>query len=222
MFALPRWYCPAGIARPTHLSVLATPVGCVPGVGPDVADAGPGGGMMYGGVFTPGESGWVKTEAGWYVNMVGVMPQVLARMDRNPRITRWTMVQGVTREHVLMVPVLLGPVFPDDAPTDGSELVAPIAYVSALDQVLTQKGWSDPTELAALQEQLRRVAITIGTEHCLDDPGLVSLAIELLMLGHQNVTRHEMIAGGWFSELVLLRVLVAAAGIPMTAGAARG
>jgi hypothetical protein len=216
---LPRWYCPIGCERPGHLSPLAVPAACVAGVGPDVAAGGDGGGTVFGGTFVLGESGWVQTEAGWYVNLTGVLPQSLARLDRNPRITRWTLIQGTQRDHALIVPVLLEPV---TAPsTDGEPAdPTPVAYVSALDQVLTTKGWSDPDDLAQLQERLRRVALSVGTSMQMDDPALIELAVALIQLGHQNITRHEVLAGAWLSHLVLLRLLIAAAAIPQ--GHARG
>lgn len=209
MYALPRWYCPAGTDRPAHLPALIMPQQLVAGAGPDVSDGGKGGGTVYGGGWTKGEPGWIKTAAGFWVNLDGVAPQTLVRAQRHRQVKHWKLIHGVEPETWWAVPQLLSTM-------DDEETGQVIAYVSDLDQVLGPNGWTDPHDLAELQERLRLVAITVGTtqQGSERDDELVDLVLDLLTLGHQGISRHEVIAKGWLSFGFMLRVLIAAAGIP--------
>ena len=73
MNSLPRWYVPKGLAKPAHIR-LTDGQTLHDDQGPD----GLGGGTMYGGSFTPGEAGWLKTPGGWWINLRDVAPQTLA------------------------------------------------------------------------------------------------------------------------------------------------
>lgn len=204
-----RYYCPPGIARPEHRDDLVGGAGLVLGAGPDVEGGGPGGGTVYGGVYEAREPGWVLTAAGWWVHLGDVVPQHLARLDVHPRITRWTIVDGAHAQHRWRVPVLLTPNEKDPGAVDAS-------YGSALERVLAASGWADPADLAALQARLldQVYGLARGADLRAELDNITDLVVKLFELGHR-VTRHELVVGGWLTERVLVRTLIAAADVPL-------
>ncbi len=214
------------MARPAHRDdIVGGGAELLNGIGPDAIPPhqGQGGGTVYGGLFTPGEPGWVKTEAGWWVNLGSALPQHLQRIHVHPRITRWTIVHGAQPEHRWRVPVLLT-VEPSEDPE-----AAP-TWVSALERVYRgADGWVEPADLVALQDQLHEVAKGVALRSSLDEEwaAITDLGIRLLGLGHR-ITEHELaasakatVSGAWLSERLLLRVMVAASdqAVPAEAGA---
>lgn len=206
----PRWYCPVGVERPAHVPYPGG-IALLPGVGPDVAADGEGGGTIYGGPFEPGEPGWTVTDAGWWVNLDGVAPQQLVRLETHPRILRWATVQGEHPDHWWRVPVLLTPQGQD---AEG----APLLFVSAVERVFRgADGWQPPSDLVELQHQLLAVAMDqgVGNRDADEMAVLADLVAVILGLGH-TVSLHELIVKGWLTERVLLRVLIAAGDLPGT------
>lgn len=213
-----RYYCPPGVPKPAHRDDLP-PGGAelLPGKGPDVAagDGGAGGGTVYGGSYSQGEPGWVKTAAGWWVHLGTTLPQQLMRAAPNPRVVRWVIVPGAQPEHRWRVPVLL-------SQQGGEDGTAPL-YVSALEREWRgdAAGWQVPTELVAMQEQLNEVAhdMATGVDLASQWQEITDLTLSLLAAGH-TATRHEIAAGHWLSELFMLRVLAGACGIESLDGGA--
>lgn len=207
MNVYPRWYVPEGIARPAHVRL---PLGarCAPGVGPDVAGGGAGGGQMIGGTFLPGESGWHKAADGWWVNIGDANPQALVRLDRHPRVLRWEAVPGIRADHWWMVPVLLTP----ELDQEGRSVI----YVTALDQSWRGDRWADPHDLVELQRRLLNACLAMAPEKLSEQAlnELAHLVTDLLKM-HHDVTADEMIAGGWLTLNVMLRILTTAADVPL-------
>lgn len=200
-----RYYCPPGVDRPAHRADLVGGVSLVAGAGPDVASGGPGGGMVIGGLYEPAEGGWSQTAAGWWLHMGDTVPQHLARAEGHPRIVRWTTVDGAQADHRWRVPVLVAPSETDDG-----------TYVSTLERALGAAGWQAPADLAPIQARLldQVHGLARGGDFAVELERVTDLVIELLTLGH-HVSRHELIAAGWLTERVLLRVLIAAAAVPL-------
>lgn len=200
MSNLPRWYVPKDGERPPHVPIIMAQR-LVDQVGPDPV----GGGTVYGGPYTVGEPGWAKA-GDWWINLRDVEPQTLAKLNTHPRVLRWTPVAGSMTGHWWNVPVLLTPT------TDGDG--KPVLYRSALDQHWNGEEWTDPTDLVGLQERLREVALNVAGGQVSDDRALVGLVSDLLMLGHLIHPR-ELAASGWLTRSLLLRVLIAAADVPL-------
>ncbi len=200
-----RYYCPPGVAAPAHRPEIGGGGKVDDGHGPDVAAGGPGGGLVYGGIYADQDTGWVRTDAGWWVNLGTTMPQHLWRPNTNPRIVRWAVIEGAQPEHRWRVPVLLTP-----EPSTGDD--APRAYVSALERVWRGgAGWVDEPELADLADQVHAVCHGVSLNGLTGEwPAITELALRLYQEG-ARVTRHEIAAGGWLSERMLLRTLIAAA-----------
>jgi hypothetical protein len=210
---LPRYYCPPGVARPAHLPRSYPRVDIVEGKGPDVAEGGDGGGVCWGGPLVHEEPGWKLTAAGWWLHPGECQPQHLVRMDASPRVRRWTTIDGVQAGEHWRVPLLIeqdqGSVGPDGKPT---------MFCSALDRVWDGAGWTAPADLVALQERLLTLAAAaagVGRE-ALGREDVVRLVFEILALGH-HVDPSLIGARGWLSEALVLRVLLAAAGLTPTA-----
>lgn len=208
MYALPRWYIPTGVNCPDHIpaNLRTLTAQLFDGVGPDAIDGKHGGGIVIGGEYQRGEIGWTKTQGGWWINFHQVAPQIIGRIKTHPRVIRWASIPGTHDGHWWQVPVLLCP-FKDD---DGN----PIAYQSALDQHWNGTTWVDAVELEPLQERLRQVAINVGNGQVKTDSDLCALVSDILLLGH-NLHSHDLAASGWLTKAVLLRVLIAAADVPM-------
>lgn len=200
MNSLPRWYVPKGQARPRHIPVTDG-VTLEVGHGPDQ-----GGGTLIGGSWNPPETGWLKTDGGWWIHLRDVCPQTLARLDNDPRIVRWALVAGSVQGHYWRVPVLLTP--------ELNEKGDAVLYRSALDQQWVDGQWTDAGPLAALQQRLKAVALDVGANGARTDGELVALVGDLLALGH-DLHPHELNKSGWLTMVVLLRVLIAAADVPL-------
>lgn len=200
MSNLPRWYVPAGADASAHFARFPCSR-LLDGVGPDEA----GGGLVYGGSFVVGESGWQKTTGGWWVNFSGVLPQNIMRMDLSPRVREWAPVLGHDFNHWWSLPVLLRPVCGEDG--------APRYFVSALDRIWSNDGWADPVDLAALQNRIRNVAQNVCGEN-IDEKQLIDLVCDLIKMGH-NIESCELVASGFISFDFALRVIVACASIPI-------
>ncbi len=194
----------AVIARPTVCPQSAAPAGCVRNIGPDVADGGPGGGTVWGGIYRPGT--WRKAASGYYVLMEGHQPQHVARLQVHPRITRWLAVPGADPEHYWRVPVLLAPL--RKSPTGGQ------VYVSALDRVFNGTTYAAPADLNAIQQRLFCLAEGVPLADTADkrDGACCALAIDLLQLGQEGDAEFFGLMG-WITEQVVQRVLIAACGV---------
>jgi hypothetical protein len=211
-----RFYCPPGVSLPEHRADLRGRGAIVIGPGPSADPNAPIGGAVYGGVYEDHELGWHPTPAGWWLHLGQAIPQLLRRVATHPRIVTWSEVLGAYPEHRWRVPVLLR-----QQPTDDDQ---PPVFDSALERVWRGgRDWAEPEELTALQDRLLAVAQGIATAGSLDaqDDELTAVVIALLELGHR-ISEHELIAGGWLTDLVRVRVLLAAtgAGIIAEAGAA--
>lgn len=189
-----RYYVPEGVEAPTHI--------LYPGFLHDTVGPEGGGGRIYGGEWSPEDTGWTKTAAGWWINPGNATPAALARLETHPRIVRWEPVVGVAPEHIWRVPVLVQP--QREEPVD--------LFVSALDRVLTTAGFDAPADLADLQRELLNMALGAAQRQSFDaeEEALIDLTARILALGH-HISRHEL-ALGWLSELMMLRVLFAAIG----------
>jgi hypothetical protein len=201
-----RYYCPPGIDRPAHREDLGAGAELLPGKGPEAAlGQGAGGGAVYGGLYVDREPGWQRTAAGWWVHLGGTVPQHLVRAAPHARIIRWSLVAGALPEHRWRVPVIL-------MPQGGEAGVEPV-YVSVLEKEWRgdEAGWKTPPELVVMQDQLISVAHDLAMSSDLEaqTKDITDLTLALLAIGHL-VSRHEIAAGGWLSELTMLRVLAAA------------
>lgn len=201
MNQLPRWYIEQGKPRSAH---ICAPGGMtlMDGVGPDAV----GGGTIIGGDYVPGETGWLNTGAGWWIHLHEVAPQTLAKLSLHPRILRWSPVAGSVNGHWWQVPVLLAPL------VDGSGNA--VLYQSALDRSWNGKEWIDPADLTELQTRLHQVAFGLANGTVASDAELVRVVTDLLSLGH-HLHAAEMAAAGWLTHTLLLRILLAAADVPL-------
>jgi hypothetical protein len=199
-----RWYCPPGVPKPAH-ACIAGEMACMPTGGPPGAIPG---GMCYGGPVEPGEAGWQQHPAGHWFNFTDASPALLLRMNPNPRLVRWVEIAGAAAEQVWRVPVLLEPVY------DG-ETERILLFKTALDRVWTGTAWAPPDEMAELQRRLLLVNHGIGMQRMdLSSAEAVKVALDLLHLGHE-FDDHEMIAAKWVSEVLVIRILIAAVGMEL-------
>jgi hypothetical protein len=203
-----RWYCPPGVAKPAHA--------CIPGILQCLPEAGPPGalpgGLCYGAPVEPRETGWQRHSAGHWFNFNGASPAILIRLDTDPRVVEWVEVAGRDPAQVWRVPKLVEPV------TDEAGEV--VLFKGALDCTWTGKGWTLPPRLQELQRSLLTVCHDLGRGALrLDSMACVDLAIGILGEGH-TIDAEEVTAAGWVTEVLVVRVLLAAAGMRLHAPAA--
>lgn len=201
---IPSWYVPRGEGGKAGQRPASCPFEDVthtipPGQGPDGL-----GGNVYGSHWHPSRGGWAQTSAGYWIRYVNALPQDMGRLHPHRALRDLREVRGYIDSHRWLVPVLIR------QRGDGG------AYQSALDQVWTDKGWTDDEEMRGLQTRLRAVALGIAKRQ--DYAGLPELGAEILSLTHSGATLPELAAAGWMSQSFLLRVLLAAAGF-QTGGA---
>ena len=202
----PLIYCPTGIDRPACCAHRA-PIDLLRGKGPDAVATivngqeviTGGGGKIYGasGYDPATREKWRKTRAGWWLLLLNHKPQDLIRLQAHPRVRRWAPLVGAQPEHTWHIPILLEP--------------TRLGWMSALDGIWDGESWS-AGELARLQEPL--LAIANGVQQGDDatrEADFRRLAIDLLALGHL-VDEDLLIAAGWLSESLMLRVVLTAAG----------
>lgn len=199
----PLYYCPPGIARPTHIPWQA-------GMRMQ-ADASPDGseGILYApSADIPPGLAWQKTDAGWYLLMGTHRPQDLVRLNPSPRIVAWHALAGAEPGHVWRVPVLLTPADPAASDTDKT-------YVSGLDRIWRGGTWGSPPELLDAQRQLLAVMHGVALADDLEarNRAFLDLAITILSQAH-HVSPAEFIHGGWMSEGLPAKVLLLAANRP--------
>ncbi len=199
MTPYPAIYCPAGMPAPAccpHAGAMQTMLG----KGADADDGtGPGAGMCYGMPYA--SEGWQRTAAGWYLRLNEAhVPQHLVKLQPDPRIVRWRSVAGAKYGHWWQVPVILCQA--DDDPTRG--------YISALDRLWMGSEWGLPPDLQCLQVPL--LAIVGGQLLDLDpeqrNTRMRNLAIELLKVGNW-IDEDFLAVTGWFSEAMMLRIILA-------------
>ena len=194
-----RWYCPPGVAKPKH-AIVPGCLACMPNAGPPGA---PPGGMCYGAPIEPGEAGWMPHPDGHWFNLTDAQPAILIRLDTHPRLVRWHDVAGATTDHLWRVPVLLSPVY-----CDGTGSI--IRFDSALDRVWNGAGWDTPAEIQSVQRRLLSAHYAVGTgQASLSSDAAVQVAIDVLQLG-QEFDPYEVVAAGWVTEVLVVRVLLAA------------
>lgn len=194
--AVPRWFIPDGVTRPSHL-----PAG---GIG---VRSGPDGlsGLCVGGPYKPGEDGWIRLHPGHWMHLVGCQPQQFLRM---------TPVDGATitglETHQWLVPLLLRPV------AGGLRCAMP--------QVLTEQGFAPPAAYATLMQALRDLMVPalaeIRAAHQEEREAVlgfaeseaVQLAIDLLAINY-HLSRSELVHLGWVTDVFVTRILMAASGL---------
>lgn len=201
-----RWYCPPGVAKPSH-AIIPGVLACLPDGGPPGAVPG---GTCYGGAVEPGEDGWKQHPAGghWY-NYSEAVPALLIRLDTSPRLVRWVEVTGANPSHTWRVPVLMEPVYGDDGETI-------LLFKSALDRVWKCDAWDTPETLHDLQRRLMLVCHALGTDKAsLSSAEAVQAALDVLRQGHE-FDEHEIVTEGWVSEVLVIRTLVAACGMELS------
>lgn len=199
-----RWYCPPGLAKPKH-AIIPGSLACLPEGGPPGAVPG---GTCYGGPVEPDEPGWQQHQAGHWFNYTEAVPALLLRMDPNPRMVRWVEVAGADPSHTWRVPVLMEPVYGEDGETI-------LLFKSALDRVWTGTTWDTPEAVSDLQRRLMLVCHALGTNQAnLTSVEAVQATLDVLRQGHE-FDPQEIIAAGWVSEVLVVRVLVAACGLEL-------
>lgn len=215
MRRMPRYYAPKGLALPDHIAAVGSLV-CLDGVGPDVSGGGVGGGRIAGGLYERSEAGWHATPAGWWVNLDGVVPQVLVRLQSDCRIVRWENVQGSEVDQAWRVPVLL---MPEGRDANGDAL----AFVSALNDSWNGANWEIDPGMVDIQRRLLAVAHGIALAGTLEDDNraIVELVVAILAIGH-HVSMAEIVAARWLTRALYLRVLLAAAGLVIPEGGSDG
>ena len=185
----PRWYLPEGIAAPAHLPPRLPRFRVVRG--PDG-----GKGVVLGGIIEPDEPGWLDSGAGWWVNLEGCTPADLARQMP---YEGEGLTHGALQWHVPRL------VQPGPAGT----------LVAAGERIRTMKGWALPIPLriptdAALALARRWMAGDIkGTEAEVERVALLALGL------NYHLTLPEVVAGGWWSERLPLRVVQVALSVPV-------
>lgn len=200
-----RWYCPPGIDKPKH-AVIPGECRMFPGMG--VAGAPPDG-ICYGGAVEDGEEGWHRHPGGHWFNMRDAAPALLIRLETNPRLIKWNEIEGAKPEHIWRVPALLDPVYDKD----GSTI---LMFKSALDRLWTGNGWDTPADVSDIQRRLLSVCHALGTDRTsLGSDDAVRVAIDILRLGHE-FDAYEVTKAGWISEVLTVRVLIAACGMELT------
>ena len=200
MSPYPLIYCPLvdgkDIPKPACCA-RALPFRAKPGCGPDGS-----GGIIYGDPLPdPVVAPWIKTPAGWWVYHDGQKPQNLQRIDRHPRIQRWVWVDGADEGHRWLVPQL----FVRDSNDD---------LVMTIDRQMTATGWQVGDDLSPLIESLMSIeaGVPLHVDPEVRAARVIEVAIELLTLGSW-VDRDLLIALGWFTEAVAVRVIRVALGM---------
>lgn len=201
----PRIYVPLGVAKPACCAHLAG-AGAMDGHGPDavVAPDGTrsgGGGLTYGPrPWLPLDTTWRRTVAGWWIDLDGHRPQDLLRLEQHPRVLRWRTVPGVLAGQHWRIPVLL-------TPADGNP---ELGYLSAVDQVLGEHGWS-AGDLVDLQAPLLAIAagVPLHQDPEVRNATILQLTIDLLAIGHW-IDRTLLIHTGWLTETLQMEVILAA------------
>jgi hypothetical protein len=195
----PIYYCPPGVNRPTHCAFTA-------GMRMN-ANASPDGqeGLLYAPDSNfPKGLAWQQSTAGWFVMLGHHRPQDLIRLDTSPRIVQWYELIGAQTNHAWRVPILL-------SPTDAKD--AQPTYISALDRVLHEGGWSAPEGLFDIQRRLLCVALGVALDDDLAKrtQAMVALAVDILSHGH-HVSAFEVERQGWLSEQLIADVILVAMG----------
>lgn len=194
-----RWYCPPGVPRPAHaltplvcrMTDTGAPVGAVPG------------GTCYGGPLEPGELGWHQHADGHWFDLRGASPLQMIRLDPHPRLIEWRTVAGADPSHIWRVPVLVSPTF-DEAEPDRVT-----GFKSSLDRVWNGQDWTLSQPLVDLRQRLLWTFQEIAGDRVnLDSADAVDMALSLLDQG-QAFDRSEIIAAGWVTEVLVVRVLCA-------------
>lgn len=166
------------------------------------------GGFLYGiGARIPDGVTWQKTAAGWYVAWNGQQPQDLARLNTHPRILAWRWIIGAELTHRWRVPILIAP-----EPKQQADLRV---FTSALDRAFGPNGWEEPHDLEPLAQILfalsrdERVRPDIDANNMI----LVETAAALAGLGHWVDLPLISSRTGWFTDLVVTRILRASSGL---------
>ncbi len=203
MTSVARWYCPPGMAKPTHcpwpdgIAMNLAPAAGPEGVAP--------GGRIWGGPMLAGEPGWHVHAQGWAFNLDGADPAHLLRLDPHPRIIDWRDVKGANPDQNWRVPVIFAPVRDDRGNV--------VQFISALERTWDGKQWDDPADLNSLRRRLHATALGIGLERFnLEDPQVVTMALDILRQGH-DFDAAEIIAAGWVTQILVIRTLLVATGM---------
>jgi hypothetical protein len=200
MSPYPLIYCPRvdgkDVAKPAccaHVVAFRAKAGC----GPDGS-----GGLIYGDALPdPVVYPWIKTPAGWWIYHADLLPQHLQRIDRHPRIQRWAWIDGVIDGHRWLIPQLLM--------RDGNG-----DLLLTIDRQLTAQGWQVGDDLRPLIESLMAIEAGVPLRVDQDERNAVILDLVMQILGLGSwVDRDLLIALGWFTEDLAIRVLRVAMGL---------
>ncbi|MFM2055423.1 MAG: hypothetical protein RL456_3460 [Pseudomonadota bacterium] len=178
-----RWFLPEGRLRPAHLPPVEI-------TGSVSVIAGPDGkpGCVRGGLFTPGEPGWIEIpdERPWWINPQGSSPGRLLRLDARMGVE----IAGVEPEHRWLIPTLLRPVAG--------------GLVWSGDERLVGSSWRVPpppepwqTIGLHLRDPLAR-----GSWEELGDEGTTDLALRLIASNY-HLDPAELRVSGWMSKAMI-------------------
>lgn len=196
MSPYPLIYTPPGVARPActpHRAAFAAKTGH----GPDQA-----GGTCWGdGLPDPVLGTWHRSPASWWVYEDGTLPQHLQRIDRHPRIQRWAWIDGAIDGHRWLIPQFLT--------RDGNR-----DLLLTVDRQLTADGWQVGEDLRPLIEALMAIEAGVPLRTTQDErnAAIIDLVMKIMALGSWS-DRDLVIALGWFTEALAIRVLRVAMGL---------
>jgi hypothetical protein len=164
------------------------------------------GGECIGGPIEPGETGWKQHPAGHWFNFQGATPLQFSRLETDPRLIEWRTVAGAMPDHLWRVPVLVTPVH------DESDPETVVGFKSGFDRVWNGQAWDTPQRLTDLRQRLLWTFQEIaGDRLTLSSAECVQMALDLLSEGH-DIDHLEVVAEGWITEVLVVRVLCAATG----------
>jgi hypothetical protein len=133
------------------------------------------------------------TPAGWWIAMGNIRPHVLARA----RGIGGTTIAGIEPDHEWCVPTLLhlGP------ETNGRRTLT-----SAIPAIYRDYQWQTPAEFNEIIDRLGAWLRSSGEP---DIEAAMDLAVDILAINY-HISIHEISAGGWFNEDLILRIIRAA------------
>lgn len=158
-------------------------------------------GICWGGAYLPDAGEWIKTPAGWWLNINGHQPQHMTKLETHPRVMRWECIIGAQPDHFWRIPILLTRV----------SLGEEEGFVSALDRIWNGMEWAAPRDLEPLQTRLLSAAngVPLGADPELRSKAMREIAMEILSVGSW-VDPDFLAATGWLSERLIVDIPLAA------------